>query len=659
MILVLLVAAVFRFAAIDAAPPGWRDDELIEFDMDRRIAQGWRPLFIAEAEGHEPVYHYLHAATIALFGENVVGYKWLPLTFGMLSVALTFALTRRLFDSRTALIAAALMAVSFWPVMYARLGLRHIGIVPLMLGAFLFTLPRHPATGEGRGEGFLRVLGGGVLLAAALMTYFAGRALPLILIGFLAYLLIFHRAVLRRVWLRTLAVLAIAAIIAAPMFVEIARTPGAEKRTEVVGGPLIAALRGDLQPVIDTTLGTLGMFTFAGDPESLYNVPGRPVFDWLTGLVFYLGLGWCLLRLRRIASGFVLVWWLVGIAPAFVSVPAASFSHTIAAQPAVYVMAAVGMVGVTEWVRRWYTGRQVEGRRVTGRQVTGRRVAGIPVYLLPVSLLPVSLFTLSLTAFLTIRDYFGGWANDPFVRFQYHAPTRDIARWLDDNPNVTDIAVGTHPNYLWLDPLALAIDLQREDVKARWFNPDMALVVPVSGFIIVSPMQLPGVDIQAYLKSMQASSILGESSKHSRLTLYEVNTEHYPVPQLIGIFNESIGLYGAGRMIPTPRPGDQLDWIALWQVIRPIPTPRLKTFVHLLDAQERVVAGDDRLDVNVSSLLPGDLMSQFSQLALPADLAPGTYPVEIGLYHSDTGERLRLPDQTDRILLDPIEVVAP
>src|SRR3990170_1980805 len=138
MIIVLLAAAVFRFAAIDAAPPGWRDDELIEFDMDRRIVQGWRPLFIPEAEGHEPVYHYLHAGTIALFGENIIGYKWLPFAFGLLSVALTYALARRMFDSRSALLAAALMAVSFWPVMYARLGLRHIGIVPLMLGAFLF-----------------------------------------------------------------------------------------------------------------------------------------------------------------------------------------------------------------------------------------------------------------------------------------------------------------------------------------------------------------------------------------------------------------------------------------------------------------------------------------------------------------------------------------
>ncbi len=67
--------------------------------MDRRIADGWRPLFITEAEGHEPVYHYLHAATIVLFGDNIVGYKWLPMAFGLLTIALTYALARKMFGA--------------------------------------------------------------------------------------------------------------------------------------------------------------------------------------------------------------------------------------------------------------------------------------------------------------------------------------------------------------------------------------------------------------------------------------------------------------------------------------------------------------------------------------------------------------------------------
>ncbi len=180
------------------------------------------------------------------------------------------------------------------------------------------------------------------------MTYFAGRAVPIILAGFLGYLLIFQRSMLKRVWWRYAAAIALGALIAAPMFIEIANTPGGEKRTEVVGGPLIELRKGNVQPAIDTTLGTLGMFTFAGDPESLYNVPNRPVFDWITGAFFYLGVIICLIRLKRTESGFALAWLVIGIAPAFVSVPAASFSHTIAALPVVYVVAAVGIVVIVD-----------------------------------------------------------------------------------------------------------------------------------------------------------------------------------------------------------------------------------------------------------------------------------------------------------------------
>src|SRR5512139_3134656 len=150
MVGILLLAAAFRFLAVDSAPPGWRDDELIEFNIDRRIADGWRPLFITEAEGHEPVYHYLHAGTILLFGDNIIGYKWLPMAGGLLTIALAYALAKKMFGVRVALLAAALIAVSFWPIMYSRFGVRHIGVLPWMLGALYLLYPALSPENRGR-----------------------------------------------------------------------------------------------------------------------------------------------------------------------------------------------------------------------------------------------------------------------------------------------------------------------------------------------------------------------------------------------------------------------------------------------------------------------------------------------------------------------------
>ena len=672
MVGILLLAAAFRFLAINAAPPGWRDDELIEFNLDRRIADGWRPLFITEAEGHEPVYHYIHAGTILLFGDNIVGYKWLPMAFGLLTIALSYALAKKMFGVRVALLVAALMAVSFWPIMYSRFGVRHVGVLPLMLGAFYLLYPAAPTTsaksaepaaalprfsGEGaqrprslrervRGEG--RIVLAGILLAAALMTYFAGRALPIVLVGFLVYLLIFQRSIFKHVWWRYLLSIGIAALIALPMFIEIANTPGGEKRTEVVGGPLIALRQGNLQPAIETTLGTLGMFTFAGDPEWLYNVENRPVFDWITGLFFYFGILMCLARLKRLESGFALTWLLVGIAPAFVSIPAASFSHTIAALPVVYMLTALGVIEgsmlLGKLVERWRD-RGTEGQRDGGRSGFS------PSLYLSILL---SLLVVMLGGWLTIRDYLGTWANEYIVRFQYHAPTREVAQWLNQHPEITDVAIGTNPYQLVLDPLALTLDLSR-DISVSWFNAESALAQSSTGLTVFTALQAPSAEVRQILS--------GTAQLHYRAPEFEVYASLDQTEQPASLE----GAFDDGRLIlrhidfpTTPaRPGDTLLWRTDWLINQPSTQSRLKMFLHVLNDQGEVIVGDDREDLNFATLSAGTSFWQISQLTLPDDLLPGQYPVETGWYHPETGVRLKRANGSDRLLLAPLEVMTP
>lgn len=659
MVGILLIATAFRFFAIDSAPPGWRDDELIEYTMDRRIADGWRPLFITEAEGHEPVYHYLHAATIVLFGDNLIGYKWLPLAFGLLTLALTYALARKMFGGRVAFIAAALLAVSFWPVMYARFGVRHIGTLPWLLAAMVLLYPPRMNSRAERGntlkrvltrleyqpsnsfDGVGRIVLAGICLAAGLMTYFAGRAVPLILAGFLGYLLIFHRSILKRVWWHYAAAIALGALLAAPMFIEIANTPGAERRTEVVGGPLIELRKGNVQPAIETTLGTLGMFTFAGDPESLYNVPGRPVFDWITGAFFYLGVLVCFIRLKRIESGFALAWLVIGIAPAFVSVPAASFSHTIAALPVVYVITAIGVVTISDKMTRGH-----DDKMTSHRQIILSRKALHPVILSGIVLL---------NGALTLRDYFGTWANDDFVRFQYHAPTREIAQWLDQNPQITDVAIGTHVTQLELDPVALELDVKRAGMKARWFNAETALVLPPSRVVIVSALQPMGDSVREIVETTGNLLVDGPGFK-----AYSITAAPRDVPPLGAEFDGGrLSLSIALRSAVRGRPGELMVWRTYWTYRGPLSIQRAKMFFHVLDGQGQVIVGDDREDLNFATVRAGDEFWQISSVTLPNDLPPGQYAIEIGWYHPETGARLKQADGSDRFLLPPLDVVAP
>ncbi|NBD36116.1 MAG: phospholipid carrier-dependent glycosyltransferase, partial [Chloroflexi bacterium] len=136
IVVVLLLAWGLRWVALMEAPPGWRDDDLIElYTFSQRVLESGPQLYFAGASGHEPLYHTLRAPLLAIAGLNQASARWMAATFGALSVLLTWAIGRRMFTRATGLLAGALVAVSFWALMYSRVAVRHIGALPWMLCA--------------------------------------------------------------------------------------------------------------------------------------------------------------------------------------------------------------------------------------------------------------------------------------------------------------------------------------------------------------------------------------------------------------------------------------------------------------------------------------------------------------------------------------------
>ena len=99
-----------------------------------------------------------------------------------------------------------------------------------------------------------------------------------------------------------------------------------------------------------------------------------------------------------------------------------------------------------------------------------------------------------------------------------------------------------------------------------------------------------------------------------------------------------------------------LEIMTYWQVKEP-PEVDLKIFLHLIDEQGQVVAQYDGLDVRSASLRSGDEFAQLHTISLPAELPPGSYGLQLGMYNAVTGERLPIPtdgELADRLLLFPI-----
>jgi hypothetical protein len=82
----------------------------------------------------------------------------------------------------------------------------------------------------------------------------------------------------------------------------------------------------------------------------------------------------------------------------------------------------------------------------------------------------------------------------------------------------------------------------------------------------------------------------------------------------------------------------------VWQAIQ-VPSTDYTVFVHVLDQDGTCCiwqqdAIPQQSQYPTSRWLSGEVVEDSYELILPPDLAPGEYPVEVGLYIAETGQRL-------------------
>ena len=112
----------------------------------------------------------------------------------------------------------------------------------------------------------------------------------------------------------------------------------------------------------------------------------------------------------------------------------------------------------------------------------------------------------------------------------------------------------------------------------------------------------------------------------------------------------SIDMIVSNPKIRSGRPiiaGTTLPVTLTWQAVGDLTGQQLTAFVHLLNSEGRVVAQEDHVPQRgerpTSGWLPGEVVADRYDLSLRADLTPGTYVLEIGLYWAD-GRRLRVSE---------------
>lgn len=139
-----------------------------------------------------------------------------------------------------------------------------------------------------------------------------------------------------------------------------------------------------------------------------------------------------------------------------------------------------------------------------------------------------------------------------------------------------------------------------------------------------------------------------------------------PLP-LEARFGDAVALLGADATGELPvKAGQPLAFTLAWQALT---TPRgnLVRFVHLLGPDGRMAAQQDSVPCRggcpSSSWLPGEVLLDPVELALPADMLPGNYTLAVGWYDAAApAQRLEARGEegqslTNNVLLLPLEVV--
>lgn len=648
-----LLAFALRVWQLTAVPPGWRDDELINvLVISQKVLDGDWQFYYADASGNEGFYHALNGITYALFGANFLGIRLVAAIWGTTAVPLTWLVGRKLFNSTVGLLAAAALTVSFWSLMYSRFGLRQI-VTPTLLLLVVYFFWRGVAGRRWRARGPARLpippidwpsyAWTAVWLALGFYVYFAGRGVPLILLAFCAYALLVARPWLRQHAKPITALFALTAVLVLPLFMNIQQQPEAEARVGELAGPILAARQGDFSLILQHVTITLNMFHSDGDGEWLYNIPGRPVFHPLVALVMWIGLlltihyallpftSWLMARLRgqtavtlqasdgrSLPAAFLLMWWLAGISPGFISVPPASLGHTILAQPATYLLLALPVAQLQARLPRW------------GWQLLG----------------------LGLIGWVAARDlpaYFVEWPQSSMVRFLYRADLAELAAYINQQPDsLADFSVGGMLDGPW-DRLALAIDLDDDTAVApRWYHLERAIFLRPS----LTFSGVPDVNM-AYQSRLQP---LPDQPAIAHYTLAQVadSGPHTPLAcfanglcAISATYDAASGVLELGWSVARPLALPPFQLISNPPPPDVYAGPRLAAFAHLLDENGRLLAGDDGFWVDPYSLQPGDIFLQQHWLgSAPSE----TTAFAFGLYDPMTGERILTDNGQDAIV---------
>lgn len=490
---ILIIAFAARIYRIEDIPAGIYPDEAANgVDALHAIETGDFKLFYPANFGREGLFINLQALSIAIFGNTITGLKLWSVLFGTFSVLGVYLLGKELFRRRAGgLIAAFMLATSYWAINFSRIGFRAIMTTFLLSFSFYFFFRGL------RTRRLMDFLIAGLIFGLGLHTYIAFRVAPLILVILLPALILSYEHFLRRFWKHAALFLLGAFIAAAPMlhYFFVSHPEDFASRSSHISVFAPEINHGDVWGTLAKTFSvSLIKYNFFGDQNWRHNYPPYPILDPFVGTFFLAGFLYIIWQTvillgRRIRAGdrdtrlvaafFLLGSFFVMLIPEFLTDEGLPHAlRSIGTQTPVFLMAALPAFWIMQKALR---------------STSGVRIA----------LFSILFVALSGSAVFNLTKYFVFFAASPAAAGSFNENYADMGRYLLTLPDKLNkyvlvdekgsddrfrMPVFAHPTYFLTYGRVQSLEIVRSDTVLRrpgiflMLNYDDALAAQIRKF---------------------------------------------------------------------------------------------------------------------------------------------------------------------------------
>ena len=342
------LAVALRLPHLATIPPEVHGDEaacgiaarlLLHGDELNLFGIGWATL--------PNVGYALSAASMAVFGDDLFGFRMGSVILGTASVLLAYGLARSVFSMPVAAVGAFLFAVGHWSIHFGRSGIHYIHATFATLLLFFFF---HRAMADRRLRDYVLA---GFAVGLCFSVYFGARIAPPLVPLFCLHRTVFERGFLRRHAGGLLLISIAAALFFAPQVPIYARNPLTflERASSVwvfapdnvrheLGAYHVPELR---DVILRQAQKSVEAFNRVGETSLQYGHLS-PLLDFWTGPLFVVGMAAATLQPLSSSAFFLATWfWATLVMGAILTVDALFSPRVVALMPALYLAAAVGL----------------------------------------------------------------------------------------------------------------------------------------------------------------------------------------------------------------------------------------------------------------------------------------------------------------------------